>query len=99
MSDYVNLYTAILPGVLAFYDTTKTAVIYNPKTVTTIKGLTHIHHLLLIGMVLNNHQDKYKKSISDLSGINALHHMVFLKTHWKLEEIRSTPINDLLFVL
>ncbi|RAT28487.1 hypothetical protein AU488_00465 [Lonsdalea populi] len=50
-------------------------------------------------MVLKNHRDKYKKSISDLSGIKALHHMVFLKTNWKPEEIRTIPICDLLFVL
>ena len=99
MNSYVNLYLELQPGLVKFYETTDYDVQMNSHTLKALKCLTHIHHLLLIEMVLKNHRDKYKKSITDLSGIKALHHMVFLKTNWKLEEIRSTPINDLLFVL
>ncbi|XYQ56791.1 ECs1072 family phage-associated protein [Pectobacterium carotovorum] len=99
MSDYVTLYLAIQPGLLGFYETNDYDVRMNPHTTQAFKCRTHMHHLLLIEMVLKNHRDKYKKSISDLSGIKALHHMVFLKTNWKPEEIRATSTHDLLFVL
>ncbi|MGK4327955.1 hypothetical protein ABVK36_03560 [Lonsdalea quercina] len=99
MNDYVNLFRELKPGLLDFYGTNESYVTYNPHAPLALKYRTHLHHLLLIEMVLKQHRDKYKKSISDLSGIKALHHMAFLKTNWKPEEIRATPINDLLFVL
>ncbi|MGX8941574.1 ECs1072 family phage-associated protein [Symbiopectobacterium sp. Eva_TO] len=99
MTDYYKLYRALEPGLIKFYGTTSDDVRNNLNTLKDFKCRTHIHHLLLIEMILNNHRDKYKKSISDLSGIKALYHMVFLKTNWKPEEIRSTSIHDLLFIL
>ncbi|QZN94138.1 ECs1072 family phage-associated protein [Symbiopectobacterium purcellii] len=99
MTDYYKLYLALEPGLIDFYDATGYDSRMEPYTLEDFKCRTHIHHLLLIEMILNNHRDKYKKSIFDLSGIKVLHHMVFLKTNWKPEEIRSTSIHDLLFVL
>ncbi|MGG2141289.1 ECs1072 family phage-associated protein [Symbiopectobacterium sp. RP] len=99
MTDYDNLYLTLKHDLIKFYDTNEYDIREKPSTLKVLKCHTHLHHLLLIEMVFKNHRDKYKKSISDLSGIKALHHMVFLKTNWRPEEIRSTSVHDLLFVL
>lgn len=99
MRNYVALYAMLKPGIIKFYDTNDYDFDMNPEYLKPRKCRTHLHHLLLIEMILKNHRDKYRTSIIDLAGIKALHHMVYKKTNWIPEKIRTISINDLLFVL
>ena len=99
MNGYENLYSAMIPELAKHYQITEFDIINNPHTTSVSHCRSHLYKLILIELYLHEHRLKYKNSLILLDGINSLHHLVFLKTNWSLDQIHSLSLYAKLFVL
>lgn len=58
------------------------------------RGRVNAKIILIIELLMHEHRKKYKSYPIDLSGVNALNHMIFLKTNWKPSDIRELNQRD-----
>lgn len=72
---------------------------YYPGTPEDIFIKICTNRLFILEIILHEHRKKYSTIFQPLSGKEALHHMIFTKTHWKPAEIRSLSLADSLFVI
>ncbi|HHJ4520925.1 TPA: hypothetical protein ACQJL1_000844 [Citrobacter freundii] len=99
MNGYENLYIAMIPGLAEHYGITDYDFRNNPHATNVALCRSHLHKLMLIELYLHEHRIKFKNAVLNLDGGAALHHLVFQKTNWTPESIRSMGNFDLLWVL
>ncbi|END4894513.1 ECs1072 family phage-associated protein [Citrobacter freundii] len=99
MNGYENLYMAMIPGLAEHYEISDYDFRNNPHATNVALCRSHLHKLMLIELYLHEHRIKFKNAVLNLDGGAALHHLVFQKTNWTPESIRSMGNFDLLWVL
>lgn len=55
--------------------------------------------IFILEMILHQHRVKYATIFNPLEGKDALHHLIFTKTKWLPEVIKSLTFEDALFVI
>ncbi|HEJ0068204.1 TPA: hypothetical protein SLO38_004539 [Citrobacter koseri] len=55
--------------------------------------------IFVLEMILHKYRMEHATIFEPLEGRKALHHMIFTKTNWKLEYIRTLSLADCLFVI
>lgn len=99
MSGYGKLYSAIIPELAKHYEISEFEYDNNHDLTRVSLCRSHLYKLILIEIYLHEHRLKYKDSLISLDGLNSLHHLVFLRTNWNLEQINNLSLYAKLFVL
>ncbi len=99
MNDYEMLHRAILTGLAEHYGISEYDYRNNSQLTNPALCRSHLYKLMLIELYLHEHRSRFKNSVLHLDGVSALHHLVFLKTHWMPEKIRQMDSYDLLWTL
>ncbi|MDE1479512.1 hypothetical protein KKI90_21705 [Xenorhabdus bovienii] len=61
--------------------------------------MLRVLQIFILENILHEHRQKHGTLMEPLSGIRALDHKIFIKTHWTFNEIRSMSLEDKLLVL
>ncbi|HGV3452065.1 TPA: hypothetical protein ACNGYZ_003320 [Raoultella planticola] len=99
MNGYENLYSAITPELAKHYEISEFEFNNYHDLTSVALCRSHLYKLILIEIYLHEHRLKYNNSLIYLDGLKSLHHLVFQKTNWSLEQINSLSLYAKLFVL
>ncbi|WP_316304305.1 hypothetical protein [Atlantibacter hermannii] len=97
MSDYHNLLHVIRSRICENRNMSHSSYYQGSQQDNQIRNRTAL--IFTLEVVLHQHRMQYATIFNPLVGKEALHHLIFLKTHWIPADIRKLSLEDALFVI
>ncbi|MBK5072215.1 hypothetical protein I2494_07720 [Budviciaceae bacterium BWR-B9] len=100
MSTYSDLWHVIISRVADVRGIAHSSIGFkNYNNADTVKLYLRSAQIFTLELILHIHRSKYGTKFEPLSGIKALHHLIFMKTKWRIEDIEKMSLNHCLLVL
>ncbi|WP_336749292.1 ECs1072 family phage-associated protein [Pantoea vagans] len=97
MSSYHNLLHVIRARICQNRDLPHSTYNAGSNQDNQVKNRTAL--IFVLELILHQHRTQHATIFNPLMGKSALHHLIFMKTHWLPSDIRKLTLEEALFVI